>query len=213
MRRMLFCAAFAAVGYTLNAVRIPMFAEVGLHLGGAVAFLAAAAYGPIAAALVAAVAFAGCFFSACDPIIGALAILEAAWVGWFIHHRNFRPWTASIAFWLIFGLPAAAFYFFKFSTLATPINWAELVALPVNAAFNTIVYLPLLNCRCFWRNTRSHSPHYDRDASLRGLLLGRMVFTSLWPIVALSLIAGFTLNHRQIKSFRENLTDQISAIA
>jgi hypothetical protein len=70
---MLFCAAFAAVGYALNAVRIPMFAEVGLHLGGAIAFLAAAAYGSIAGALVAAVAFAGCFF---PPAIRSSALSQ-----------------------------------------------------------------------------------------------------------------------------------------
>lgn len=212
MRRALFCLGFAAVGYGLNAIQVPIFAEVGLHLGGALPILAAVAYGPIAAALVAAGAYSGCFLAGCDPIIGSLAILEAIAVGWLVRGRNFRPWTVSIAFWLLVGLPVASFYFLKVSTLATPINWAELVALPINAGLNAIFYLPMMSCRCFWRNTSSTSLHYDRDSSLRGLLLGRLVFTSLWPIIALGLIAGFTLNRRQLESFHDSLEDQAEEI-
>lgn len=212
LRKVLFCLGFSTVGYALNSFPIQIFGEVSLYLGGALPILATVAYGPAAGALVATAAFFGCFSSGHDPIIGVLAVIEAICVGWMVRHRTFRPWTATIIFWLVLGIPMAAVHIFSLSRLPYPINWSQLIALPINAGLNIIIYLPLLNCRCFWRNTRSTSRHYDRDASLRGLLLGRHIFTSLWPIVALSLVAGYTLNRRQLESFRASLADQAEEI-
>jgi signal transduction histidine kinase len=213
LRRVLFCIGFALVGFALNALDVTIFAEVHLHLGGALPILAAVAYGPVAGGIVASGAYLGCFARGLDPIIGSILILEAIFVGAAVKNRGYRPWVANLFFWLTIGIPSSALYYLSFSRSATPINWAELIALNINAGLNVIIYLPLLTCRCFWRNTGSSSPHYDRDASLRGLLLSRLVFASLWPIIALSLIAGYTLNQRQLTSFQDSLKEQAAEIA
>jgi len=129
---MLFAFGAGCAGFAVNHFELPIFGGTALVGGGFFSLLTAFCFGPSLGGLAAAIAFSKTWLEWRQPAALICYTLEAVAVGWLVQRRRIGVLSATGLYWLVVGLPLAAFFMAALRDIPFPSNWAILIKYPLN---------------------------------------------------------------------------------
>lgn len=185
-KRGIVALALGATVFALNGLRVPVFGDTEIMVGGWAALLAIYWLGPWWGSLATALAFSQDWLVTGPPWALVCFTLEAVVVGWLQHRRNWHPLLAAAAYWPVVGIPVAVLALTGSGGTLFPNNWGLVAKLPCNSLLLALAAFPLFQSR--WFCLRVGLPlDRETDTPLRRVLFQHVGIILALPIAVLSL--------------------------
>lgn len=192
-------------GFAVNGCNFPIFGGTSLVFGGVFSLFSVCAFGPWYGALTALIAFSRTWLEWQMPTGLVCYTLEAFVVGWLVHRRGLRPYSALGAYWLFFGFPLAAVWLVGFAEIPFPSEWAIAFKYPVNSFVTALLAIPIHQL------VAQRWPQFSPESMRRPMSVRRMLFQRFGAIVALPIVAlSFLTGHQFDSTRREDLREDIN---
>ena len=198
------------LGLLFNLLRITIFSDAVLLLGGIFYLSAAALYGPWCGMLAASIAVLPELARWHQPEAALLMILEAVAVGW-LARRRFLAVLADLAYWSFLGTPLAILLYIFALDYPSPNGWVMVIKYPVNGLLNVmladvIISVPAL--QKIYGDSLSSKHRY----TLRAFLLHGFLLVATVPLLLLNIVNGQSYAGRQQTIAAQRLEEASSSI-
>jgi signal transduction histidine kinase/ActR/RegA family two-component response regulator len=212
--RLALTLSVGAIGFLVNSQDTVMIANVPVLLGGVFYLGIALIYGPLYAAIGAAVGAAPMLFFWHKPYIFAILVLEAVAVG-HLALRNWKPLLSDWLYWAVAGIPALVLGSFLNQNAVSQPVWALVSNLPLNGLLNVFVAAAIVRSPIVRRSAVggiNTLPPGRSPKSLRVHLAHALLLVSIVPLLAVNLVSGRIYTEKQDQAAAERLHETATAI-
>jgi signal transduction histidine kinase/CheY-like chemotaxis protein len=216
--RLALTISMGAIGFLVNSQDTLVVANVPVLLGGIFYLWIALLFGPLYAAIAAAIGAAPTLLFWHKPYIFAILVLEAVAVR-YLAVRNWKPLLSDGFYWAVAGIPALVWGTFVNQSAVTQPVWALVSNLPLSGLLNAflaaaIVRSPIIRnqmMRFSARGINSFPPGRPHK-TLRVHLAHALLLVSIVPLLAVNLVSGRIYSEKQDQAAAERLHETAAAI-